>query len=101
MPDTSRMLDEWNGQCCCHVDPTCISMGGYIIEGSDDCLADSQKQGRLTDMTIGYCSHTGTIVSSSDTVSSNSLGKARVGDEITGCNIGNIITGLSTMQTGS
>ena len=100
MPETSAMFDEWSGICCCHPPIPCIGMTGYIIEGSDDCLADSRKQGRLTDMTIGYCGHVGNIVSASTTVVSNGVGKARIGDQVTGCNIGNIITGIGTFKTG-
>jgi uncharacterized Zn-binding protein involved in type VI secretion len=100
MADTSRMLDEWCGQCCCHSDPTCIAMTGYIIEGLTTVITGGQDQALLLHETIGHCGHTGRIVTSSSTVSGGGKGKARIGDEVTGCNIGNIITGTATVQTG-
>ena len=41
------------------------------------------------------CGHPGTIVTASPNVQTNNLGKARVGDAVTGCNIGAIVTGCS------
>jgi hypothetical protein len=100
MPDTSRVLDLWDGICCCHSKPTCIPMGGWIIEGSGDCGASAFTQARQQDMTIGYCGHPGNIVTSSATCLCNSRGKARVGDQVNGCNIGQIITGAPDFQSG-
>jgi len=101
MPAASRLTDIWTGICCCHDDPTCISMSGTIISSSSNSKAGGLGQSRLTDITQGYCGHTGTIVSASPTVLSNSLGKVRIGSVITGCNIGIVITGLSTKEIGS
>jgi len=100
MPQSARILDQWTGICCCHNNPTCISMGGYIIGGSPNVISTSQKQGRLLDTTIGFCGHTGIIISVSSTVNANSLGDARIGDAVTGCNIGTIITGNPTHIVG-
>jgi len=108
MPDTSRQLDEWIGDCCCHKDndwdkdgDECISMGGYIITGSGDMGSSAFAQARETDETIGWCErHGGWISSSSLTVYANNLGKARVGDDVIGCNIGTVYTGASNFQTG-
>jgi len=99
MADTSREFDQWNGICCCHPPAPCVPMGGWIITGSADTIAQGQKQARLVDMTVGYCGHTGQIVSASSGVDCNSRGKVRVGDQVTGCNIGNVITGLPNYQT--
>jgi len=101
MPASSRFfVDIWAGVCCCHTDPTCIGMAGPIITGSPNNISGSFAQARLTDMTIGYCGHPGTIVTGSSSVLSNSLGKARIGDSVTGCNIGSVVTGLSTHEVG-
>jgi hypothetical protein len=100
MPDTSRQLDEWSGICCCHPPAPCIGMSGYILEGLDTLLTGGEKQAQLLHLTIGDCGHTGYIVTASSTVSGSGRGKVRVGDQVTGCNIGNIITGLATVQTG-
>lgn len=100
MPNTSRLLDLWNGICCCHSDPSCILMGGWIITASPDTESSGLPQARLVDMTIGYCGHPGNIVTSSATVLCNSRGKARLGDQVTGCNIGQVITGAPDFDTG-
>ena len=96
MPFSSRIGDIWTGICCCHDDPTCIPMTGFIITGSPNDISGGSPQGRLTDMTIGACGHPGIIVTSSPNALANSLGKARVGDMVTGCNIGTIVTGQPT-----
>lgn len=93
MPASSRLTDLWMGICCCHSDPTCINMGGYIITASPNHNSGGLPQARLGDMTIGWCGHPGMIVTAAPTDLTNGLGKARVGEAVTGCNIGNIITG--------
>lgn len=101
MPASSRFIvDIWAGICCCHIDPTCIGMAGPIITGSANNKSGNFGQARLTDMTIGYCGHPGTIVTASSRSLSNNLGKARIGDSVTGCNIGSVISGLTTHEVG-
>jgi len=100
MADTSRHLDEWSGICCCHPPIPCVGMTGYIIEGLTNILTVGQDQAILLHETIGDCGHTGYIVSASSKVVGSGKGKARIGDDVTGCNIGNIITGTSKVQTG-
>jgi len=100
MPAQSRLTDMWSGICCCHSDPTCIPMIGIIITASANHLSGGLGVARLTDMTIGACGHTGIIVTGSSKSFTNGLGKARIGDMVTGCNIGNIITGNPTHITG-
>jgi len=96
MPNISRITDQWIGQCCCHSDPTCISMGGIIISGSPNEQSGGLAVARLTDTTIGWCGHTGIVVSGSPTTTVNSLAAARIGSSVTGCNIGTVITGNPT-----
>ena len=101
MPASSRFIvDIWAGICCCHSDPTCIGMAGPIITGSFNNVSGNFDQSRLTDMTIGYCGHPGTIVTGSSKVVSNNLNKSRIGDSVVGCNIGNLVTGLSVHEVG-
>ena len=76
MPSAARITDLWVGICCCHSHPTCVSMTGHIITGSPNVIDLSQKQARLTDMTIGECGHTGRIVSGTPVVIANGLQKA-------------------------
>lgn len=96
MPSSSRLTDIWTGICCCHEDPTCIPMSGPVISGSPNNKSGSLSQAFLTSVTQGWCGHTGQIITASATVKTNSLGKARVGDLVTGCNLGIMITGLGS-----
>ena len=96
MPASARLTDLWTGICCCHKDPTCIQMSGPIITASPNDNSGGLAQARLTDITMGWCGHTGIIVTASPNCKTNGLGKARIGDQVTGCNIGVIITGHPT-----
>lgn len=96
MPVSARVNDLWVGICCCHHDPTCESKGGFIITGSPDAISSGQGQAGVGDLTIGWCGHTGIIVTGSPDTLANNKGKATVGSQITGCNIGTIITGNPT-----
>lgn len=100
MPSSSRLTDQWIGQCCCHEDPTCIPMGGMIISASFNAGSSSLGQGRLVDTTIGWCGHTGIIISSSSTSKTNTRGKARIGSGVVGCNIGIVIGGNPPHEVG-
>jgi hypothetical protein len=71
-------------------------MVGYIVTGSGDHTSGGPSVGRQTDMTIGFCGHTGTIISGSPKNTTNNLAKARVGSGVTGCNIGTVVTGNPT-----
>ncbi|MHA1816200.1 MAG: hypothetical protein ACTSX1_09360 [Candidatus Heimdallarchaeaceae archaeon] len=102
MSASSRFIvDIWAGICCCHISPPCVPMAGPIITGSPNDQSGNFDQGRLTDMTIGYCGHPGTIVTAAPHVLCNSLGKARIGELVVGCNIGSLVTGLATHEVGS
>lgn len=93
MPKVARLTDLWQGICCCHPPIPCIPMSGPIITASPNHESSNLRVARLNDTTIGWCGHTGTIVTASTTSITNNRGKARVTDAVTGCNIGNIITG--------
>ena len=101
MPSSSRLTDMWVGICCCHEDPTCVPMGGWIITGSANTLSGSLLQGRLIDETIGFCGHPGIIVTGAPSTFSNGISEARIGEFVTGCNIGTVITGMPTHEIGS
>jgi hypothetical protein len=68
-------------------------MSGPIITCSPNDGSGTLGQARLTDITVGSCGHTGTIVTASTLAFCNTLGKARIGDLVDGCNIGVIVTG--------
>jgi len=92
--NNARLTDIWVGQCCCHSHPDCVDMSGPIITCSPNNGSAILGQARLTDITIGStCEHTGQIVSASTLAFCNTLGKARIGDIVDGCNIGIIVTG--------
>jgi uncharacterized Zn-binding protein involved in type VI secretion len=75
-------------------------MGGWIITGSPNALSGGLPQARLTDTTVGYCGHTGIIVTGASKAFCNGLSHARIGDQVTGCNIGQVITGNPTHIVG-
>ena len=100
MAFVSRITDIWVGSCCCHSDPTCIPMGGFIITGSGNAKSAGLGAARMSDITIGYCGHTGIVVTGSSTNKTNSLGKAMIGSQVVGCNIGTVVTGSPTHLSG-
>ena len=103
MPFSSRLTDIWVGICCCHDNPTCIPMSGQVITAAPKNKSGGMAQAILTSVTQGWCGHTGKILTSSSSVKTGLLGKARVGDMVVGCNIGFVHTGLSkhNVETGS
>jgi len=100
MPSVSRLTDMWVGVCCCHPPAPCVPMGGTIVSGSSDAVSSGLGNGRLTDMTIGWCGHPGMIVSASISNTTNGLGKAIITSQVVGCNIGTVVTGNPTHNTG-
>ncbi len=101
MAESSRLTDEWFGICCCHEDPKCIDMGGWIIESCLGTDSVGLGQARITNMTVGYCGHTGQVVTGASAAMCGSLGMARIGETVTGCNIGQVITGAPNHIIGS
>ena len=93
MPDSSRIFDQWIGQCCCHKEPKCIGMGGIIITSSGNVESAAFGSAGVGDITIGWCGHTGVLSTGSGDVSINNRGKAYVTSGVIGCNIGIVITG--------
>lgn len=93
MPSISRLKDKWSGICCCHSDPTCIGMGGFIITASNKHVSSGFGVARLNDYTVGYCGHVGIIATSSIRNKTERRGKALVGSQVSACNIGNLVTG--------
>jgi len=100
MPDAARLTDIWTGKCCCHTSPKCISMTGKVNSASSNIISSTKGQARLIDFTIGECGHPGKIVSGSSVCIGNSRAKAVVTSQVTGCNIGKVISGDTTHQLG-
>ena len=100
MAAVSRLTDLWTGICCCHSHPTCISMTGFIITCSPNHISAGLGVAKIGDITIGTCGHTGIIVTGSAVNITNGIGKAMIGSQVTGCNIGTVVTGAPTHFTG-
>jgi hypothetical protein len=73
-----------------------------IITSSVDVISGNLGQARVTDMTIAFCDeeHVGQVITGAPNAFANSLNKARIGDQVVGCNIGVIVTGNPTHQIG-
>lgn len=96
----ARIGDLGIGTCCCHSSPTCISMTGILIEGAATVLTNCISQSRLTDIVLGYCGHTGQMITSSNTVFAESLGTVRLSDQFYGCFFGQIVEGSPDTNIG-
>jgi hypothetical protein len=90
MIGAARATDIFSGICVCHKDP--ISMTGIICTTSPDSGGENLGFARCTDIVVGGCGHVGIIVTCSSQVIVNDLGMARMGDFVTGCLIGTIVT---------
>jgi uncharacterized Zn-binding protein involved in type VI secretion len=75
-------------------------MVGKIIGGSSNVISTAKGQARLTDLTIGECGHTGRIITGSSTCFANGLQKAFLTSQVTGCNIGQVVSGNPTHDIG-
>ncbi len=86
-----RVGDLWTGVCVCH--PIPIPMSGVIITGSDNVITNNRRTARLYDLTIGFCGHCGIIITGSRTTFVNQRNCAGLTDQVTGCNVGQIVSG--------
>jgi len=100
MPSAARLTDMFSGICCCHSDPTCIGMGGYIVSGILNHLSQGLPAAVLGSLVIGYCGHPGNVITASSKVSSGGIGTAYLGSAVSGCLIGTIVTGASKHTVG-
>lgn len=91
MPSVSRIGDTFKAICCCH--KHCRSVTGVIVTGSANVIANGSQVALLNAIGKATCGHTAIIVSASPNVVANSLGVARIGDVVTGCPHGTIVTG--------
>jgi len=100
VPNTGRLTDMTTGICCCHSSPRCISTSGIVITGSPNVAVNGLPAGRITDMVLAFCGHTGFMITGSSTVLANGLGKIRIGDMHVGCYKGVVVTGSPNVITG-
>ena len=100
MPGAARLTDQFVGICCCHSDPTCIAMGGYVVSAVGAHQSQGLPAAILGSLVIGYCGHPGNIVTASSKASSGGVGTAYLGSQVQGCLIGTIVTGASKHTVG-
>lgn len=96
MPGTSRITDLGTGICCCHSNPTCISMTGMLNTGSSTYFVENQLVSRVGDIVLGFCGHVGVMVSGSPTSFAEGSQVVREGDQFSGCFTGVLITSAAT-----
>jgi len=91
MLNISRIGDIWMGVCCCH--SGCVPMSGPVVTGSPNHISSSFQVTRLFDIVIGTCGHPGKIITASLTNFTNGRGKSSISRRVTGCTIGQLVTG--------
>ncbi|MCK5015816.1 MAG: hypothetical protein KAS32_01990 [Candidatus Peribacteraceae bacterium] len=100
MPPVVRINDMFVGTCCCHSKPTCIDIAGLLIVGNAVHVVEGSPQSRVGDMGIGFCGHPTILVTGSPTNFSGGPPKGRIGDTVTGCVTGIMVTGAGTDNSG-
>lgn len=84
------------GICSCH-SPSPIPQSGIIAQGSANVLAGGLGVGKIGDIMLGGCGHTGIIVDGSPTVMTNGLMSAKMTSTFVGCFVGQVVTGVSNV----
>ncbi|MFW6242529.1 MAG: PAAR domain-containing protein [bacterium] len=99
MPGISTINSLGSGICCCHSNPTCISMTGVLTTGAGSHFLENNQVSRIGDIVIGFCGHVGVMVTGSPTYFSEGSQVVRIGDSFSGCFTGVLITGAATGLT--
>ena len=100
MAGIARQGDLVSCICCCHPPIPCVSTIGYFVQSSLTVSGNGLGVARLGDMAICSCGHPTFLVGASTTVTANGLGVGRVGDPVSGCPVGNVITGSTDITAG-
>jgi len=90
MPGVARIGDVFKAVCCCH--KSCKNVSGVIVSGSANVLANNISISFCSAVGKATCGHTAIIVSCSPNVLVNGIGCARLGDTVTGCPKGVIVS---------
>lgn len=98
MPGVAKIGDLVSCVCCCHSDPTCVQTVGTIITGSGTVTVNGAPMALVGDLAVCSCGHITTIVGSSGTVIGENRGAARIGDAVSGCPVGTIISGSGNVE---
>ena len=98
MSNASVVTSLGIGTCFAHTPPIVIM--GNIVTGSPNVSIANLASARNTDIVLSFCGHVGILVTGSSTVSVNNLQKTRIGSLFSGVFLGNIITGIGTVEVG-
>jgi len=90
MPGVARIGDVFKAICCCH--SGCEDVSGVIVSGSANVFANGINVSFCSAIGIASCGHTAIIVSCSPNVLVNGIGCARLGDIVSGCPKGVIVS---------
>jgi len=99
MPGQARLGDFVTGICCCHSDPKCRPVSGFIATGDSTVLVNGLPTAQLGGIVILSCGHTSIIVTASPNTLASGLTQARLGDSIAGCATGIIVTASANVFT--
>ncbi len=75
----------------------CIGTIGVFVTGANSVMTNSSPTVRLTDMAICGCGHPTFVVGASGTTYVEKLPVARLGDPVSACPVGTIITASSNV----
>jgi len=92
MPGIAKLGDLCSCVCCCHPPIPCVGTIGVAVTGANTVLTNGAATVRLTDMFICGCGHPTFVVGASGTTFAEGLPVARLGDPVSACPVGNIIT---------
>lgn len=95
MPSVARIGDVFKAVCCCH--KHCRHVTGVIVSGSANVISNGSSTALMNSIGKATCGHTAIVVSASPNVIANSLGVARIGDAVTGCPHGIIVSGSANV----
>jgi uncharacterized Zn-binding protein involved in type VI secretion len=92
MPGIAKVGDTVSCICCCHPPIPCIPTVGVFVAGDATVFVDNQQVVRLGDIAICACGHPTLVVAASPDVFSTNVGIARLGDPVSACPVGVIVS---------
>ena len=92
----ARTTDLCACVCSCH--PTPIGTIGTFITGASTVITEGERTVRLGDIAICSCGHITIAVTSASTVCAEDILVSRLGDAVSACPVGTIITSAAISQ---
>jgi len=92
----ARTTSIARGVCNCHKYP--ISASAPLVTFSPDCSYEGLGAGRISDIVRNGCGHIGSIINGASTTFINGIPAA---SRVTGCVVGSIVSGSSTVNIGA